>query len=189
MPAAPAAPAPADPRVDAARAALVVVDVQEAFRRSIPDFDRIAERSGVLIQAARRVGLPIVVTEQYPKGLGATVEAVSGHLPEDLEPVEKVCFSAAAAGGFDLAGRDQAVVCGIETHVCVSHTALDLLGEGREVHVVTDAVGSRAPENRELALRKLERAGAVLTSVETVVFELVREAGTPEFKALQELIR
>lgn len=182
-------PAAADPRVDARRAALVVVDVQEAFRKSIPDFDRIAERSGVLIEAARRVGLPIVVTEQYPKGLGATVEAVAGHLPDDVEPVEKVCFSAAAADGFDLSGRDQAVVCGIETHVCVSHTALDLLAAGKGVHIVCDAVGSRAEANRDLALRKLERAGAVLTSAETVVFELVREAGTPEFKALQGLVK
>ena len=179
----------ADPRVDAERAALVVVDVQEAFRKSIPDFDRIAERCGVLIEAAKQVGLPIVVTEQYPRGLGATVEAVTQHLPAGAEPVEKVCFSAAAADGFDLHGREQAIVCGIETHVCVSHTALDLIAAGREVHVVTDAVGSRAEANRELGLRKLERADAVLTSVEMVVFELVRGAGTPEFKALQGLVK
>ena len=167
----------------------MVVDVQEAFRKSVPNFDEVAHRAGVLVQAARQVNMPIVVTEQYPKGLGHTVEAVAEHLPEGTEPIEKLKFSAAAAEGFDLNGRDQAVVCGIEAHVCVSHTALDLLAAGREVHVVSDAVGSRAEANRELGLRKLERAGAVLTSTETVVFELVREAGTPEFKALQGLVK
>jgi nicotinamidase-related amidase len=179
----------ADLRVDADRAALVVVDVQEAFRPSIANFDQVAQASGVLIQAAREVGLPIVVTEQYPKGLGTTVDEVATHLPDDVQPVDKVCFSAAAADGFDLAGREQAIVCGVEAHVCVSHTALDLLAAGTAVHVVCDAVGSRAEANRELGLRKLERAGAVLTSVETVVFELVREAGTPEFKVLQGLVK
>jgi nicotinamidase-related amidase len=179
----------ADLRVDADRAALVVVDVQEAFRPSITNFDQVAHASGVLIQAAREVGLPIVVTEQYPKGLGRTVDEVATHLPDEVQPVDKVCFSAAAVDGFDLAGREQAIVCGVEAHVCVSHTALDLLAAGTEVHVVCDGVGSRAEANRELGLRKLERAGAVLTSVETVVFELVREAGTPEFKVLQGLVK
>lgn len=176
-------------RINADRAALVVVDVQEAFRPSVANFERVARASGVLVQAAREVGVPVIVTEQYPKGLGHTVAEVASHLPEGTEPIEKLTFSAASADGFDLAGREQAIVCGIETHVCVSHTVLDLLEAGTEVHVVTDAVGSRAEANRELGLRKLERAGAVLTSVETVVFELVREAGTPQFKALQGLVK
>lgn len=176
-------------RIDVDRAALVVVDVQEAFRPSVANFEPLARASGVLVQAAREVGVPVIVTEQYPQGLGHTVGEVASHLPEGTEPIEKLTFSAASAAGFDLAGREQAIVCGIETHVCVSHTVLDLLEAGIEVHVVTDAVGSRAEANRELGLRKLERAGAVLTSVEMVVFELVREAGTPEFKALQGLVK
>ena len=110
-------------------------------------------------------------------------------MPEAIEPISKLAFSAARADGFGLDGRTQAIVCGIETHVCVSHSVLDLLEEGVEVHVVTDAVGSRADSDRELGLRKAERAGAVLTSVETVLFELVREAGTPEFKTLQGLVK
>ena len=180
---------PADFRVDAERAALVVVDVQEAFRKGVPNFDEVARGSAVLVEAAREVGLPILVTEQYPRGLGATVPEVAERLPDDHPRLEKLAFSAPAAEGFDLGGRTQAIVCGIEAHVCVSHSVLDLLEQGVEVHVVTDAVGSRAPENRELGLRKAERAGAVLTSVETVLFELVREAGTPEFKRLQELVK
>ena len=176
-------------RVDAEKAALLVVDVQEAFRKGVPNFDQVAHGSAVLVEAAREVGLPILVTEQYPRGLGTTVPEVAEHLPEGHPRLEKLAFSAPAAEGFDLAGRAQAIVCGIEAHVCVSHSVLDLLEQGVEVHVVTDAVGSRAPENRELGLRKAERAGAVLTSVETVLFELVREAGTPEFKRLQELVK
>lgn len=178
-----------DPRVDRDRAALVVVDVQEAFRAAIPAFDRIERAAATLLAAADEVGLPVVVTEQYPRGLGATVERVAERLPAGVEPLEKVCFSARDAEGFDLAGREQAVVCGVEAHVCVSHTALDLLAAGVEVHVVCDGVGSRSAADRDLALRKLERAGAVLTSVETVIFELVRAAGTPEFKALQGLVK
>jgi nicotinamidase-related amidase len=176
-------------RLEAERAALVVVDVQEAFARAVPNFDEVAENASILVRAACEVELPIVITEQYPQGLGATVPIVSEQLPEGVTPISKLAFSAAAAEGFDLDGRDQAIVCGLETHVCVSHTVLDLLEAGREVHVVADAVGSRAEPNRELALRKAERAGAILTSVETVLFELVREAGTPEFKVLQGLVK
>ena len=176
-------------RVEADRAALVVIDLQEAFRKSVANFDQVARNSGILVEAAREVDVPIVVTEQYPQGLGATVEEVARHMPGDVEPLAKVAFSAVRADGFGLDGRSQAIVCGIETHVCVSHTVLDLLEDGIEVHVVTDAVGSRAESDRELGLRKAERAGAVLTSVETVLFELVREAGTPEFKKLQELVK
>jgi nicotinamidase-related amidase len=176
-------------RLEADRSALVVVDVQEAFRKAVPNFDEVAENTSILVRAARELGLPIAVTEQYPRGLGETVTTVSDQLPDGVAPIAKLSFSAAAADGFDLGGRDQAVVCGLETHVCVSHTVLDLLEAGKEVHVVADAVGSRAESNRELALRKAERAGAILTSVETVLFELVREAGTPEFKVLQGLVK
>ena len=102
-----------------------------------------------------------MVTEQYPKGLGATVPEVAEHLPEGTEPLEKVRFSAAEADGFDLGGRDQALVCGIEAHVCVNQTVLDLIDEDVEVHVAADAVGSRTEANRELGLAKMERAGAI----------------------------
>ena len=176
-------------RIESDLAALVVVDVQEAFRRSVPNFDQVAHGAAILVQAAREVGVPIVVTEQYPKGLGDTVPEVASHLPDGQPRLAKLAFSAPDADGFGLEGRQQAIVCGLEAHVCVSHSVLDLLEQGVEVHVVTDAVGSRTPENRELGLRKAERAGAVLTSVETVLFELVREAGTPEFKKLQGLVK
>jgi nicotinamidase-related amidase len=174
--------------LDRDRAALVVVDVQEGFRKAIPDFERVAKATATLIQGAEAIGIPIVVTEQYPKGLGETAPEVSEHLPDGTAPIEKVVFSAAEAEGFDLSDRDQALVCGIETHVCVNQTVLDLLADGKEVEVAEDAVGSRTEENRRIGLHKMERAGATLTSVETALFELLGRAGTDEFKTIQKLI-
>ena len=174
--------------LDRERAALVIVDVQEAFRPAVLDFERVARNAGVLAQGANALGLPLVVTEQYPKGLGATVPEVAEHA-DGAEPVEKTVFSAARADGFDLGGRDQALVCGIEAHVCVWQTAADLIGQGVEVHVARDAVSSRTEENRDTGLRRMERAGAVVTTVETALFELLGEAGGPEFKRVQELVK
>lgn len=154
----------------------------------MPNFETVAHASSTLVRGAEIVGIPILATEQYPQGLGETVPEVAEHLPDGTEPLEKVCFSAAEADGFDLGDRDQALVCGIETHVCVNQSVLDLLGRGTEVHVPEEAVGSRFEENRRVGLRKMEQAGAVLTSVETALFELVRRAGTDEFKAVQKLI-
>jgi nicotinamidase-related amidase len=176
-------------KLDRERAALVVVDVQEAFRKAVPGFESVAGATATLVEGARAIGIPIVVTEQYPKGLGSTVPEVAGHLPEELEPIDKVRFSAAEAQGFDLAGREQALICGIETHVCVNQTALDLLAAGVEVHVASDAVGSRTDENRRMGLHKMERAGAVLTTVETALFELLGGSDAPEFKRVQELVK
>lgn len=174
--------------LDRERAALVVVDVQEAFRPHVQAFEDAARASATLVQAAKVLGLPIVVTEQYPQGLGDTVPELVEHL-EGVERLPKVCFSAAAADGFDLAGRDQALLCGIETHVCVSQTAHDLLDRGLEVHVARDAVSSRTLDNKELGLHKMEGSGAVLTSVETALFELVGAAGSDEFKQIQRLVK
>jgi nicotinamidase-related amidase len=176
------------PKLDPERAALVVIDVQEGFRRAVGDFDRIAGATATMIRGAQEMGIPIVVTEQYPKGLGATVPEVAKHLPAGIEPIEKTAFSAVEAEGFDLGGRDQAIVCGIESHVCVNQTVLDLLDEGVEVHVVSDAVGSRSASNRALGLEKAERAGAWRTSVETALFELLGRAGSDRFKAVQKLV-
>ena len=166
------------------RAALVVVDLQEGFR-PYAEFEQVAARAGVLVAGARILGVPLRATEQYPKGLGHTAAVVG----IDGEPVvEKTVFSAVRADGFDLDGRDQAVVCGIEAHVCVSQTVHDLLDQGVEVHVPVDAVTSRHAVDKEVGLRKMERAGAVLSSVETALLELCGRAGTPEFKAVQKLI-
>lgn len=169
------------------RTALVVVDVQEAFRKAVGEFDAVARNAGVLVQGARELGLPIVVTEQYPEGLGQTVRELAEHL-DGVERRAKTAFSACRAEGFDLEGRDQALVCGIEAHVCVQQTVQDLLDAGVEVHVAADAVSSRTALNRRLGLEKMERSGAWPTSTEMALFELLGEAGTPEFKAIQKLV-
>jgi nicotinamidase-related amidase len=166
------------------RAALVVVDVQESFR-PYAVFDQVARACAKLVQAARILEVPALVSEQYPKGLGHTAPEV-GITDEPL--IEKTVFSAARADGFDLGGRDQAIVCGIETHVCVSQTVHDLLAAGIEVHVPADAVGSRHEIDYERGLERMERAGAIVSTVEAALFELLERAGTPEFKAVQKLI-
>ena len=170
--------------LDRDRTALVVVDVQEAFRPAVQDFDQVVENTRRLMEGAKVMGLPVVVTEQYPKGLGRTVEELG-----DVDPVEKTCFSAARAEGFDLDGRDQALMCGIETHVCVSQTAHDLLERGVEVHVAQDAVASRTDANKNVGLHKMEQSGAIVTSVETALFELLGAAGSDEFKQVQGLVK
>ena len=177
------APAP----LDRARTVLLVVDIQEGFRKAVDGFDQVAHNAAVLVQGARRLGVPVLVSEQYPRGLGETVSEVAEHLG-DSRRVEKVIFSAAQADGFDLAERDQVLVCGIEAHVCVSQTVLDLLEQGVQVQVVADAVSSRTPENRRVGLERVQRAGALGTSTETALFELLGRAGTDEFKAIQRRV-
>ena len=167
---------------------LLVVDAQEAFRPVALDFDRVAHNTGVLVQGANAMDVPVVVTEQYPRGLGNTVPEVAQHLT-GTEPIEKLCFSAADADGFDPGGRRQALVCGIETHICVAQTVETLLDRGLEVHVAADAVTSRTAENRDIGLRKMERAGATITSVEAALFELLGAAGSDEFKTVQRLVK
>lgn len=181
------------------RTALIVVDVQEGFR-SYPSFARVAAGAGKLVQAARIMDLPVITTEQYPKGLGHTAPEVGlqeGQIGDAVRAsellIEKTVFSAVRAEGFDRSeigrgGCDQAIVCGIETHVCVSQTVQDLLAKGLEVHVPADAVGSRHELDYERGLQRLERAGAVVDTVESALFELLERAGTPEFKAVQRLI-
>jgi len=166
------------------RSALVVVDVQEGFR-SYDTFQEVAGCCSKLLAGARILELPVIVSEQYPKGLGHTATEVG---LEREHPIEKTVFSAARAEGFDLAGRHQAVVCGIEAHVCVSQTVHDLLADGVEVHVPADAVASRHRIDYERGLERMAGAGAIVTTVEAALFELLERAGTPEFKEVQRLI-
>lgn len=166
------------------RTALIVVDVQQGFR-PYASFEAIAGACATLLEAARILGLHTLVSEQYPKGLGHSAPELG---LKDEQMIEKVVFSAARAEGFDLAGAQQAIVCGIETHVCVSQTVHDLLVDGIEVHVPADAVGSRHEIDYECGLERMVGAGAVLSTVETALFELLERAGTPEFKAVQKLI-
>ena len=179
--------------LDLRQAALAVVDVQEAFRPHIPDFAKLAARVALVSCAALLLGVPVVVTEQYPKGLGRTAAEIVAVLPGDFEPVEKTAFSSCGAQEFvsrlDGAGARQVLLCGIEAHVCVNQTAHDLLARGYQVHLLTDCVSSRTAQNRQTGLDKMMRSGALPSSTELALFELMRDARHEQFKAIQKLIK
>jgi nicotinamidase-related amidase len=172
---------------------LIVVDVQEAFRPVIDGFDAVARNCGLLAEGFGILGRPVLVSEQYPKGLGSTVPEVAERLPEGVEAVEKLRFSACGVAAFDqalaAAGARSWVVCGIEAHVCVNQTAHDLLARGYEVHLAADAISSRTAGNRTAGLEKASADGARVTSTEMALFEMLEEAGSPEFKAISKRVR
>lgn len=172
---------------------LILVDVQEGFRPVIDRFDETVRGCGLLAEGFGIFGRPVLVSEQYPKGLGATVPELAERLPDEAVRVEKLRFSACGVDAFDAALEAADcrawVVGGIEAHVCVHQTVLDLLERGYEVHVAGDATSSRDPANRALALERMRLAGATVTSGEMALFEMLEEAGTPEFKAISKLVR
>ena len=175
------------------RTGLIVIDVQEAFRPVIDRFDETVANCGLLAEGFGALGRPVLVSEQYSKGLGHTVAELAERLPEGTEPIEKLRFSACGVEAFDAAleasGCSAWVVAGIETHVCVNQTVLDLISRGYETYVAADAVSSRTPANRDLALERMSAAGAQLTSAEMALFELLEVAGSPEFKTISKLVR
>jgi nicotinamidase-related amidase len=169
--------------------ALLVIDVQEKLLPAIAGTPRLLLNLAFLLDAARAVGVPILATEQYPKGLGPSHRAIAERLP--AERPAKVVFS---CGGVPeviagLSGRPTVLLAGIEAHVCVLQTALDLLGRGLRVFVAADAVASRDEYDREIALLRLEHAGAVLTTVEAAAFEWLGTAAAPAFKAISLLVQ
>jgi nicotinamidase-related amidase len=172
---------------------LVLVDVQEGFRPVIDQFDSVVANCRILVTGFGILGAPVLVTEQYPKGLGHTVPEIAEAFGEGTSIAEKLRFSACGVEVFEDAlaatGRRRWVVCGIETHVCVNQTVHDLISRGHEVHVAGDAVSSRNPENRRLGLEKVAAAGARVTSAEMALFEMLEQAGGPEFKQISALVR
>src|SRR5215470_1125543 len=184
-------------RLSREHAALAVIDMQEAFRTVIPDFGDVAARIGKAVQGSRLLEVPVIVTEQYPRGLKHTAEEIAAHLGPESSAIEKICFSSCGADGFaskldgGLAGGriTQVIVCGIEAHICVTQTVLDLLSEGLEVHLLVDCITSRKPESKEVALNRLTQAGAVQSNLEMALFEMMGTAESPQFKAVQSLIK
>jgi len=172
---------------------LVVIDVQEGFRPVIDGFDGMARNVGILAEGFGILDRPVLVSEQYPKGLGHTALEVEERLPAFTDRIEKTRFSACGVDAFEQALERARctswVVCGIETHVCVNQTVLDLLERGYDVHVAEDAVSSRAPTNRRIGLEKMLAAGARATSAEMALFEMLEQAGGDEFKAISKLVR
>lgn len=172
--------------------ALLVIDVQEKLMPVIHEQTLIFENVNKLLRGAEILDLEIITTEQYPKGLGNTCKEIQ--LPtENPIVIEKMCFSCMLNEEVNeqlkLTNVKDVIICGVEAHICVLKTALDALEAGYRVHVVADAVSSRTPQNKQLALDRMRQAGAFIVSVEMILFMLLDNAGTDEFKAISKLIK
>lgn len=171
---------------------LVVIDVQGNLAHAMHEKEALFEHLDKLIQGARLLNIPIIVTEQYPKGLGPTIPEVASLLP-DVEPISKVAFSCCGEAQFmqalEASGRNQVLIAGIETHVCVYQTASDLLHRGYEVEIVADAVSSRTARTRDIGLAKMRDRGAALSCVEMALYELMKEASGEPFRAMLKVVK
>jgi nicotinamidase-related amidase len=174
------------------RTLLVVVDLQEKLLPAIPERERVVRNSRLLLRLAREVRLPVLFTTQYSKGLGVIAPDIRAEAPaaQAFDKTSFGCFGDEAIGGaVEASDRDQLLVCGIETHICVAQTVLGAFEKGYEVHVCSDAVGSRTPENHRVGLGRMERAGAVVSSAEMAVYELLGRSDSPAFKAMLPLLK
>ena len=178
----------------AADSVLILIDVQERLAAAMDPaiFRAVARNAGILLQSAGALGIPVLSTEQYRKGLGRTVPELAGWLPESAG-IEKTCFSAAGDESFlralERAGRPQTILAGMEAHVCVLQTALELCAAGRDVFVVADACCSRSTANHANAMERLRAAGVIVANTESIVFEWLRDARHDCFKTISALVR
>lgn len=166
---------------------VLVVDIQVQLAKAMPDVDACLDRARLVLEAATALNVPVLASEQYPKGLGPTHPALADLVDSDAITA-KLAFAATGeadfVGALERTGRDTVVVMGMEAHVCVLQTALGLVGLGKKVAVVADAVQSRTPESKALALERMRSAGVAVVNAEMVVFEWMERAGTPAFKQL-----
>ncbi|NLJ99296.1 MAG: hydrolase [Tissierellia bacterium] len=170
---------------------LLIIDIQERLAPAMKYEDKVIKNTNVLVSTANEMDIPIVVTEQYPKGLGPTVPEINDEL-NDAQRFEKILFSACTDQVIKALNKEQRkkiIVVGMETHVCVFQTVRDLLELGYEVFVVCDGVSSRFEENHRNGLDLMKDMGAVISNTETILFDLLKKAGTPEFKVLSRLIK
>jgi nicotinamidase-related amidase len=178
--------------LDVEKTALVIIDVQEKLSRVMHEKEKLFENLQKLIKGTKLLNIPIIVTEQNPNGLGPTVPDIAPLLT-DIKPITKFSFSCCGEEPFmheiEKLNRKQILLTGIETHVCVYQTAVDLIEAGYEVHTVVDCVSSRTQENKNLALDKMKSEGSRLTSVEIVLFELLRTAKNPRFKEMSQIVK
>lgn len=180
--------------LEAGKCALVVVDIQEKLFPPIYEKERMLRNSQRLIRLARSLELPVLVTTQYARGLGKTIPEIASLLP-NVEPIDKVYFGCFGADQFcsavkELPGkRNTLLLCGMETHICVMQTALGALNKGYLVHIPIDAVSSRSRLNWRAGLKRMEAAGAVMSSTEMMMYELVRASNAPQFKEMLEYVK
>jgi nicotinamidase-related amidase len=173
--------------------ALVVIDIQEKLLPPIYEKERMVRNSQLLIRLAKILSLPIMATTQYSKGLGPTVPEIASLLPE-VTPMDKLEFGCFGNSGFcssiaQLSKRNTLLLCGMETHICVLQTALGALNQGYIVHVAADAVSSRAELNWKLGLQRMRDAGAVISSTEMMIYELLGKSGSPEFREMLKYLK
>ncbi|MFC2005817.1 hydrolase [Chloroflexota bacterium] len=175
-----------------ANTVLIVIDVQEKLSRVIYQRENLISNLQKMIQGIQVLEVPIIVTEQYPQGLGPTIQEISSLLT-NIQPIPKVSFSCYGdekfLHKFESLHRKQVLVCGIESHVCVYQTVSDLVSAGCETQLVTDAISSRTPENRQIGFDMMNQIGAHLTSTEAVLFELLRVAGGEKFKKISQIVK
>jgi len=179
--------------LNADNALLLIIDIQEKLLPAQGKPEKMEKNIGILALAANILNIPTIVSEQYPKGLGPTVASIKEKLPMDAKYFEKTAFSCVQEEGFlellKSYNRKQIIVCGMETHICVHQTVNDLLKEGFEVHVIQDAVSSRDKYEYKRGIERMGSDGAVLTCLETALFEMLRSAKHPQFKVIQALIK
>ncbi len=171
---------------------LLIVDIQERLLPVIAGGEAVVANAAILIRAARRLGIPLMLSEQYPQGLGRTVSDIAA-LCADTPVFEKISFSCAGCPALmehlDASGKKSVVIAGTEAHVCVQQTVLDLLARGYRCHVVADAVSSRTVRNRRLAVARMRQSGADIVTAEMAVFEWLRRADDKAFRELSGLIK
>ncbi len=171
---------------------LVVVDVQGKLAELMQEKEQLFSNIEILVKSANILDIPILWCQQYPQALGETIEQIAAHL-KDISPCDKKSFSCCGNEEFaeklHAAGRSQVLVCGIETHVCVYQTAMDLLDMDYDVQVVGDAVSSRTKENKDAALSRIKWEGAAITTTEMALFELLGTAKHPNFKDIAKLVK
>lgn len=170
---------------------MIVIDIQDRLKDAMSHGDRVVKNTKILLESSKVLDIPVLITEQYPKGLGRTVEEILD-VRKDIEVFEKTSFTACideVNNRLEELGRKKVIIVGMETHVCVLQTCRDLILAGYDVHIARDGVTSRTDENYENALEIMRDMGAVITNTETILFDLLKKAGTEEFKVVSKLIK
>ena len=179
-------------RIEAGRSALIVVDIQDKFRDIIHGMNEVISASRRMIKFSQELDIPVLVTEHYPRGLGTTQPRIR-ELFNPFQPIEKIEFSCCGSDLFseilEQLDRDQIILVGIETHVCIYQTAFDLMRIGKQVVVPADAVSSCSAANRELGLQRMTSLGVQIMGVQMLMFEILKKAGTPQFKKVAPLLK
>lgn len=171
---------------------LLIIDIQEKLSSIMKHKKQVIDNTLILLEASKEMNMPVIITEQYPKGIGATVPEIKLKIDSDVEIFEKTSFTGYTNEvklALEATGREKVIITGMETHVCILQTTRDLIDNGYEVFIAKDAVCSRTKDNFLNGLELMKDMGAVITNTETIVFDLLKVSGTPEFKVLSKLIK